>query len=38
MDTQIGCFIQPEVGYAETKVQSRVKIAAVKLVRARGCR
>src|SRR6476660_6584515 len=25
MDTKIGCFIQPEVGHAETEVQSRVQ-------------
>lgn len=36
MDTKIGCFIEPEVGHAETEVQSRVKIEAVKLVRERG--
>jgi len=24
MDTEIGCFIEPEVGHAETEVQSRV--------------
>ena len=25
MDTEIGCFMEPEVGYAETKVQSGVQ-------------
>src|SRR5450759_2739126 len=25
MDTEIGCFIKPEVGHAETKVQSRAQ-------------
>ena len=35
MDTKIGCFIKPEVGYAETQIQSRVQ-EAVKLVRERG--
>ena len=25
MDTETGCFIQPELGYAETEVQSRVQ-------------
>jgi len=25
MDTKIGCFIKPEVGHAETKVQPRVQ-------------
>ena len=36
MDTRIGCFMEPEVGYAETKVQPRVQVEAVKLVRERG--
>ena len=25
MDTEIGCFMKPEVGYAETKIQPRVQ-------------
>src|SRR3954469_5144790 len=25
MDTEIGCFMKPEVGHAETEVQSRVQ-------------
>ena len=36
MDTRIGCFIQPEVGHAETEVQSRIQDEAAKLVRERG--
>jgi hypothetical protein len=36
MDTKIGCFMEPEVVDAETTVQSRFKIEAVKLVRERG--
>jgi transposase len=36
MDTEIGCFIEPKVGRAETMVQSKFKVEAVKLVRERG--
>jgi transposase len=36
MDTEIGCFIKPEVGHAETEVQSRVQDRAVELIRERG--
>lgn len=25
MDTEIGCFMKPEVGHAETEIQSRVQ-------------
>ena len=36
IDAKFRCFMKPEVGHTETKVQSRVKIEAVKLVRERG--
>jgi len=34
MDTEIGCFIQPEVGHAETEVQSRVQDCEVNKLKA----
>jgi transposase len=36
MDTEFGCFIKPEVGHAEKKIRSGLKVEAVKLVRDRG--
>lgn len=36
MDTKFGCFINPEVGHAETKVQPGVQGRGVRLVRERG--
>ncbi|HEY8670001.1 MAG TPA: hypothetical protein VIL63_04105 [Terriglobales bacterium] len=38
MDTKYGCFMEREVGHAETKVQSGIKIEAVGLVREAGYR
>src|SRR3954463_3120932 len=36
MDTEIGCFIQPEAVMQRRKVSREFKIEAVKLVRERG--
>lgn len=36
MDTEIRCFIEPEVGDEETEVSREFKVEAVKLVRERG--
>src|SRR3954471_16017364 len=37
MDTEIGCFIEPEVGHLQRRKFSReYKIEAIKLVRERG--
>ena len=32
VDTEIRCFMKPEVGHAEARVQSEFKVEAVRLV------
>ena len=38
MDTEIGCFIKPEVVMQRRKFSREFKVEAVKLVRNEGCR